>query len=118
MAFPVWMPGGCRLPSCVSCRLGADLDEVVGEYPVSAPGPGPFEGGEFGPAPAVTAFEVVDPSFSSGSPFDLGAECSSVFELSAGRTWLAGPWDRDAANPEAVQFGFHRGVSVAAISGH
>jgi hypothetical protein len=69
---------GARLPlesSGVgfSCREGADLDEVVGEYAVSAPGSGSVDAGEFGSVPPVASFDVVD---SSGPPFDLLAEGS------------------------------------------
>jgi hypothetical protein len=39
-----------------SCGEGADLDEVVGEDAVSAPGSGSDDAGEFGAVPAVAAF--------------------------------------------------------------
>jgi hypothetical protein len=63
------------------CGQGADLDEVVGEDAVSAPDPGSGQGGQFGAVPAVAAFEVVDPSFASCAPFDLGAERFSMLEF-------------------------------------
>jgi hypothetical protein len=55
----------------VSCGEGADLDEVVGEDTVSAPGSGAVDAGEFGAVPAVASFEMVDPPFGFGSPFDF-----------------------------------------------
>jgi hypothetical protein len=70
----------------VSCCEGADLEEIVCENTVPAPGSGPVDAGEFGAVPAVAAFEVVDPAFRSGSPLDLVAEGSPVFELTPGGT--------------------------------
>ena len=58
----------------VSRCESAYLDEVVCEYAVPAPGSGSVDAGEFGAVPAVASFEVADPAFGSGSPFDLGAE--------------------------------------------
>jgi len=71
---------------------GADLDEVVGEDAVSAPGSGSGDAGEFGAVPAVASFEVVDSSFGSGSPFDLVAEGSPVFEFAARGAGLGCAW--------------------------
>src|SRR5262245_51170319 len=64
-----------------SCGQGADLDEVVGEYSVSAPGSDSRQGGQLGAVPSVASFEVVDTTFTSGPPFDLGAEGFSVLEF-------------------------------------
>ena len=59
--------GWLRLPGRlwwrVSCGQDTDFDEVVGEDPVSAPGPDAVDAGEFGAVPAVASLEVVDPSF-------------------------------------------------------
>jgi hypothetical protein len=63
-----------------SAGEGGDLDQVVGQDAVSAPGPGAGDAGEFGAVPSVAAFHVVDPAFGSGSPFDLVAEGSSVLK--------------------------------------
>jgi hypothetical protein len=49
---------------------GADLDQVVGEYPVSAPDRGSVPAVEEGAVPAVAALEVADPAFASGPPLD------------------------------------------------
>ena len=67
----------------VSRCEGADLDEVMGEDTVSTPGSDSVDAGEFGPVPAVAAFDVVDTSFGSGPPFDFLTEGSAVFELAA-----------------------------------
>src|SRR5215207_6235619 len=56
---PVWALG-C---GSVSWCKGTDLDQVVGENAVSAPGSGAADAGEFGAVPAVASFDVVDPSF-------------------------------------------------------
>ena len=101
----------------MSCGEGADLDEVVGEDAVSAPGSGSVEAGEFGAVPAVASFDVVDPSFGSGAPFHLLAEGSAVFELAARRSGLASAGDRHAAHTELVEVAFHRGFAVAAVGG-
>src|SRR5215813_2661387 len=100
-----------------SCGQGADLDEVVGEYSVSAPGSDSRQGGQLGAVPSVASFEVVDTTFTSGPPFDLGAEGFSVLVFppcSSGRT---GPRDGDVADPQVLQVSFDRGVPVAAICG-
>ena len=63
----------------VSCGEAADLDEVVGEDAVSAPGSGSVDAGEFGAVPAVASFDVVDSSLGSGPPFHLLTKGSAVF---------------------------------------
>jgi hypothetical protein len=85
----------------VSGCEGADLDEVVGEDAVSAPGSGSVEAGEFGAVPAVAAFDVVDPSFGPGAPFELLAEGSPVFELAARRRDRGGE-SRKVVAPQRV----------------
>ena len=74
----------------------------MGEDTVSAPGAGSVDGGEFGAVPSVAAFEVVDPAFASGSPFDLGAERFSMFERASSGAGLTDSGDRDVADPESV----------------
>jgi hypothetical protein len=101
----------------VSCCESADLDEVVGEDAVSAPGSGSVDAGEFGAVPAVASFDVVDPSFGSGPPFDLVAEGAPVFELAACGAGFGLTWDRHAAHTELKQVTFDRGLAVAAVGG-
>jgi len=61
----------------VSCGEGADLDEVVGEDAVSAPGSGSIEAGELGPVPPVASLDVINPTLRSGAPFHFVAEGSA-----------------------------------------
>ena len=96
---------------------GRRFDQVVGEDAVSAPGSGSVDAGEFGAAPAVASFDVVDPSFGSGPPFHLVAEGSSVFELSARGTGFTRSWDRDATHSGLVQVVFDRRLAVTAVGG-
>src|SRR5258705_10441410 len=101
-----------------SCCEGADLDEVVSEDAVSAPGSGHADAGEFGAVPAVAALDVVDPSFGSGAPFDLLPEGSTVLELAPCGSRFALARDRHAAHAELVQVALHRCLAIAAIGGH
>src|SRR5258705_2574826 len=99
----------------VSCCEVADLDEVVGEDAVSAPGSGAVDAGEFGAVPAVAAFEVVDPSFGSGPPFDLVAEGAAVFDLAARGSWFARTGDRHTAHAEVMEVAFHRCPAIPTV---
>ena len=74
----------------------------MGEDTVSVPGSGAFDAGELGAVPAVASFEVVNAGFGSGTPFDLVAEGSSVFELAAGGARFASARNRDAAYAAGV----------------
>src|SRR5215475_15682715 len=51
-----------------------DLRQVVGQDPVSGPGPGAFGAVQAGPVPPVPAFEGADPAFAAGPPLDGTAE--------------------------------------------
>ena len=102
----------------VSCCEGTDLDEVVGEDAVSAPGSGAGDAGEFGAVPAVASFQVVDPSFGAGSPFDLVAESAPMFKLAARGAGFACAWNRHAAHGEGMKVTFYRCMAVAAVGGH
>jgi hypothetical protein len=76
---------GAGGPRCgCSCCQGPDLDQVVGEHAVTAPGSCSVDAGEFGAVASVAAFDVVDPAFGSGAPLDHRAERASVLELEAG----------------------------------
>src|SRR5258705_5340918 len=108
-ARPLWVS--------VSCCEGADFDEIVGEDAVSAPGSGSVDAGEFGAVPAVASFDVVDPPFGSGPPFDLLAERSAVLEFAARRCWFTHAGDRHTAYAQVVQVAFHRCLAVAAVGG-
>ena len=70
---------------------GADLDQVVGEYPVSAPDRGSVPAVQEGAVPAVAAFEVADPAFASSSPLHEPAEAAAVLDRLAVRArWRPG----------------------------
>src|SRR6478609_3029359 len=116
MAFPEGCSQGAASGGLVTlCCESADLDEVVGEYPVSAPGSGSVDAGEFGAVPSVAAFHVIDPSFASGAPLDLVAECSPVFELAARCCWFALARDCHTSHTKIVQVAVHRCLAVAAV---
>ena len=72
---------------------------------------------EFGAVPAVASFDVVDPSFGSGAPFDLVAEGSAVLELATCGTGFALAGDRDVAHTEFVQVAVNRCLAVAPVGG-
>ena len=56
-----WRSGAARAARMwVSCGEGPDLDEVVSEDAVSAPGSGSADAGEFGAVPAVVAPWTLD----------------------------------------------------------
>src|SRR4029079_12736716 len=85
-----------------SCCERADLDEVVREDAMSAPGSGAGDAGQLGAVPSVASFQVVDSSFGSGSPFDLVAEGTTVFERAARGAGFIHAGDRHTAHPEGV----------------
>src|SRR5258705_4061716 len=99
----------------VSCCEVADLDEVVGEDASSATGSGAVDAGLFGAVPAVASFEVVDPSFGSGAPFDLVAEGAAVFDLAARGSWFARTGDRHTAHAEVMEVAFHRCLAIPTV---
>jgi len=68
-------------PRSVSGGEGGDLDQVVGEDPLSGPGFGSFEAVQAAAVPVVSAFDGADPAFASGSPFDGSAKRPAVFDL-------------------------------------
>ncbi len=97
---------------------GSDLDQVVGEYSVAAPGSGAGDRGEFGAVPAVAAFDVVDPAFAAGALFDLLAERSAVFEFAAGGAGFALAGYRDLSDAELAKIVLDSCLAVAAVCGH
>lgn len=60
-----------------------DLDEVVGEDPVSAPDPGSVDAVKAAAVPSVAMLERADSAFGSGAPLDQSSERSLVFEFSS-----------------------------------
>src|SRR3954451_23332152 len=106
-----WRPAGwCRCGVegwSVGCgsrrRQVRDLDEVVGEDAVAAPGSGAGEPVEAAAVEAVSAFEVADASFAAGAPPDEPAERPAVFVGAAGGVGSALAGDGDGGDPEGVQ---------------
>ena len=102
----------------MSCGQGGDLDQVVGEDPLSGPGFRSFEAVQAGAVPAVSAFEGADPAFASGSPFDGAAKCWAFLDLLAGGTGSALARDHDSADTQVGEVVFDGGFAVPAVSGH
>jgi hypothetical protein len=50
---------------------GRDLDQVVGDDAMAAPGSSAIDASDFGAVPAVASFEVIDSAFGYDPPFDL-----------------------------------------------
>ena len=72
-----------------SAGEGADLDQVVSEDAVSAPDSGFVSAVQADAVPAVASFEVADPSFAVGAPFDQAAEAAAVLDRLAGAEAVA-----------------------------
>ena len=110
---PVWVAWSLR----GLAGQGADLDQVVGEYPVPAPDRGSVPAVQAGAVPAVATFEVADPSFGAGAPLDQPAEAAAVLDCLAGWRGLGLAGDHDGAHAEGVQVAFDGGLAVAAVGG-
>src|ERR671919_863439 len=96
---------------------GGDLDQVVGQDPVSGPDLGAFEPIEAGAVPPVASFEGADAGFAAGAPFDRSAERAAVFVGLAGLAGSALAGDHHGAHPELVQLVLDAGFAVAAVGG-
>src|SRR4029077_16895310 len=96
---------------------GADLDQVVGEDPVSGPGPGAFEAVDAGPIPAISAFETADAAFGPGAPFHDAAEGFSMFFGASGRRGFTSAGDHHGRHTEVVKLLVDLGFAVAAVGG-
>src|SRR3954470_5971851 len=94
-----------------------DLDQVVGQDPVSGPDPGPVELIEAGAVPAVLPFEGADPGLATGPPLHCCAERPAVFVGLAGLAGSALAGDHHGPNAEIVQIVLDAGLAVAAIGG-
>src|SRR3954462_9047774 len=100
---------------CRSCDEPADLDEVVGEDAVPAPGSGAGEAVHAGAVQPEVAFRAADASFAAGSPADHLAERPAVLDLAArcARSALAG--QDDVADPSVFEVILDRNFAVAAV---
>lgn len=99
-------------------RLGGqsgDLDQVVGQHPVSGPGPG-TQRVQAWAVPPVSAF--ADPACAAGSPCQGSAERSPLFDSFARRAGFALPRDDDVGNPAVGQLLVDAGLAVATVGGH
>jgi hypothetical protein len=67
-----------------SAGEGADLDQVVAEYPVPVPDGSSIAAVQPGAVPAVSVLEVADPAFAAGPPLDEGPEAAGVLDGAAG----------------------------------
>src|SRR3954471_24264923 len=94
-----------------------DLDEVVGQDPVSGPDPGPVEVIEAGAVPPVLPFEGADPGFAAGPPLDRSAERPAVFVGLAGLAGSTLAGDHHRADAEIVQGVLDAGLAVATVGG-
>src|SRR5215213_8034707 len=103
---PPWSSGDC-----------GDLDQVVGQDPVSGPDPGPVEVVEAGAVPAVLPFEGADPGLATGPPLHCSAERPAVFVGLASLAGSALAGDHHGADAELVQVVLDAGLAVAAIGG-
>jgi hypothetical protein len=61
---------------------------------------------------------VGDAAFTSGAPFDQGAEGSSVLGRPAGWPGLTFAGDADGVHAKVVQVGLDAGLAVAAVGGY
>src|SRR5215211_8697111 len=94
-----------------------ELDEVVGEDAVGAPGAGAGVAAEAGATPGPVAFEMGDASFASGAPFHGVDEVVGTLDAGAGRGGFAGARDDHRGHPGSDQVGFDGRIPVAPIGG-
>ena len=95
-----------------------DLDEVVGEDSLPAPGFRSLKAVHAGAVPAVRTFEGADAAFGSGSPLDGSAEGSASFQLLSGQAGPPFPGNGDGANTEAGEGVVDGSLAVPTVSGH
>src|SRR3954453_16044480 len=95
----------------------SDLDQVVGQDPVSGPNPGSVELIEACAVPPVLSFEGADPGFAAGAPLHGSAERPAVFVGLAGLAGSALAGNHHGPDAEIVQVVLDAGLAVAAIGG-
>ena len=100
-----------------SAGQGRDLGQVVGEDAVAAPDGGSVLAVEAGAVLAVAAFEVADPPFAAGPPFDEPVEAAAVLDGLA--SWRGGglAGDYDGPYTEFSQVALDGGLAIAAVGG-
>ena len=67
-------------------ELPADLDQVVGEYPMATPGAGALEAVQAGAVPAEAVLEAAEAALTAGTPLDQPAEATLALDC-----WRARP---------------------------
>src|SRR5664279_321794 len=102
----------------VSGGQGGDLDQVVGEDPLSGPGFRSFEVVQAGAVPTVSTFQGADPTLATGPPFHGSTERPAVFDLLPGGTGSALAGYHHVANSEVGQCLVDRGLAVSAVRCH
>src|SRR3954463_3331774 len=105
------------VPRGLSGCQRADLDQVVGQDPVSDPDPGAVGAVDPGSVPAVVAFQCADPAFDAGPPFHGSAERSSVFLGPAGCGGFALAGNDDVPHAQVAQRVIDALLAVAAVGG-
>ena len=95
----------------------ADLDEVVVEHAVAAPGSGAVDAVDTCSVETEVAFRAADPSFASGSPADHLAERPPILDLLSGFGWFASGRQHNMANTLAAQVVLDALLAVTAIGG-
>ena len=97
---------------------GADLDEVVGEHAVAAPGSCAVESVEAGSVEPEVAFGAADPSFASGAPSDHLVGTLGGSRSGGARAFgLPLRWQHDVAHPGGAQVVLDAVFAVAAVGG-
>jgi len=94
-----------------------DLDEVVVEDAVPAPGSSPVDAVGAGAVESEVAFRAADPSFATGPPSDHLFERSPVLDLASCGVRSAFAWEHDMAHTQLAQCVFDAGFAVPAIGG-
>jgi hypothetical protein len=89
----------------------ADLDGVVGQDPEPAPGLSAVETVDEGSSPPVGVFEVGDPPFRSGAPFDETDETAGPLHLLTGDAGPSLTGNRHLGDTEVLQSGFDFGFA-------
>lgn len=112
------LPSPLAVPLLLVFDEPADLDGVVGEDPEPAPGLGSVETVDEGPGPSEVPFEVVDPSFCAGAPFDETHEGAATLDVLAGDAGTSFAGDRHPVDTQVLEVGFDSGFAVAPVGGH
>jgi hypothetical protein len=99
-----------------SAGEGADLDQVVAEYPVPVPDGSSIAAVQPGAVPAVSVLEVADPAFAAGRHLTSVRKpraCSTARR--AAEAWLCAGWR--PCVPRGPQVLLGRGLAVPAVGG-